>query len=79
MQGRKAVITIFTEMSLHRTPEELNEIDFTMEFWQKDAHMASRFDDLLYESESVRVTSVPENRAAVQEFKNAFRTTVRAT
>jgi len=29
------------------TPEEFNEIEFTMEFWQENAKVASCFDDFL--------------------------------
>ena len=45
---KAVVITNFTETSLHRTPEELNENGFAMEFWQKYAQMCSRFDHFLY-------------------------------
>lgn len=41
------VITIFVEILFHNTPKELDEIQFTMEFWQENAEMASFFNDIL--------------------------------
>jgi hypothetical protein len=35
------------EILFHNTPKELDEIQFTMEFWQENAEMASFFNDIL--------------------------------
>jgi hypothetical protein len=38
-----------TKILFHHPPEELNAIEFTMEFWQEKAQMASCLDNLLHQ------------------------------
>lgn len=46
-QGLEGVITVFGEVPLDSAPEELNEIEFTMELGQENAAVACCLDDFL--------------------------------
>jgi hypothetical protein len=35
------------QIFLHRTPEKLNEVEFTVKLWQEDAQVPSSFNDFL--------------------------------
>jgi len=47
LKGLEHVITVLTKPSLHHTPKELNEVQFTVKLEKKDAKMACHLNDFL--------------------------------
>jgi len=49
LQTGITVITMVSEVFFDCTPKELNEIEFTVKFWEEDAQVTSGLDDFLHE------------------------------
>lgn len=62
LQCRKSVVTVLTEISLHCTPEEYNEVQFTAILGQEYTQVTCSFND------PEPVSAAPESLAVDQEY-----------